>query len=151
MASNNCTNTFQSLICIVDIGNIHKGTCRIVIFPCFIWAYKAGTIISDIAMHFEPCHRLIWPCTFLFNSLMEGSNPVPAADKESSLLPILDAESNVNVQPLWLWKPAHGVLWQLDLPCHDNIPQILWCHCLVQQAHAEQYHSSCHVRKKDVG
>ncbi len=70
MASNNCTNTFRSLICIVNIGNIHKGTCRIIIFPRFIWAYKAGAIISDVAMHFEPCYGLIRPYIFLFNSLM---------------------------------------------------------------------------------
>ncbi len=78
MASNNCTNTFRSLICIVDIGNIHKGTRRIIIFPRFIWAYKAGAIISDVAMHFEPCHGLIRPYIFLFNSLMTIINR-PAA------------------------------------------------------------------------
>ncbi len=70
MASNNCTNTFRSLICIVDIGNIYKGTCRILIFPRYIWAYKAGAVISDVATHFEPCYRLIRPYIYLFNSLM---------------------------------------------------------------------------------
>ncbi len=61
---------FRSLICIIDIGNIHNGTCRIIIFPRYMRAYKAGAIISDVATHFEPCHGLIRPYIFLFNSLM---------------------------------------------------------------------------------
>ncbi len=70
IASCYCTNTFRHLIFIISIGNIHKCMCRIIKFPCFIWAYNAGTIISDVAMHFEPCHGLIRPYIFLFNSLM---------------------------------------------------------------------------------
>ncbi len=70
MALSYCTNTFQSLIFIISIGNIHKCMCRIIILPRYIWAYNAGTIISDVVVHFEPCHRLIRPYIFLFNSLM---------------------------------------------------------------------------------
>ena len=73
MASDNDSNTFRGLICIVDVGNIHKGMCRIIVFPRFIWAYKVDAIISSVAMHFEPCHGLIRPYIFLFNLLMLSS------------------------------------------------------------------------------
>ncbi len=73
MASCYCTNTFRRLIFIIGIGNIHKCTCRIIKFPRFIWAYNAGTIISDVAMYFEPCHGLIRPYIFLFNSLVPSA------------------------------------------------------------------------------
>ncbi|PBK81871.1 hypothetical protein ARMGADRAFT_1143824 [Armillaria gallica] len=65
-------------------------------------AYNASAIISDVAMHFEPCQELIRPYVYLFNSLMElDTAPMLLAGYSDCIVQFVEEHSS-NCKDLWI-------------------------------------------------